>query len=290
MENKSPTIAVLSGKGGTGKTFVAVNLAAAADQAHYLDCDVEEPNGHLFLQPQAVQEKPVAVLIPRVDQGLCTGCRFCVEFCKFNALALVMDQLLVFEEMCHSCGGCVLVCPEGALTEREKIIGSLRQGKSGGVHVYTGIMNIGEISGVPIIESLLHVSKDPRLPTIIDCPPGAACSVMESIKGADYCLIVVEPTLFGLHNFRMVHELTRFLGKPAAVVANKWLGEYTPVERYCLEAGIPILAKIPYDHDLALLNSKGKVAVRESPPYQKLFRNLLERVLEEAGHETALDS
>lgn len=290
MASGKPTIAVLSGKGGTGKTFIAVNLAAAASSAYYIDCDVEEPNGHLFLQPKNVVSQPVKVLIPSVDEELCSACRRCVEFCKFNALALILDRLLVFEEICHSCGGCVLVCPEGALSEREEEIGSMQRGKAGTVEVLTGILNIGEITGVPIIERLLQIKRDPAAVTVIDCPPGAACSVMESIAAADYCLIVVEPTLFGLHNFKLVYDLARCLGKKIGVIANKWMGEYDPVEDFCRDQAIPILAKIPYDPELALLNSAGKIAIGERAEYAKLFAELLHMVGKEAGYEAVVDS
>ncbi len=288
MAGKQPTIAVLSGKGGTGKTFVAVNLAAASSSAYYIDCDVEEPNGHLFLKPKSLVSQPVQVLVPSVEQSLCTACRKCVEFCKFNALALILDRILIFEEICHSCGGCVLTCATGALSEGQKEIGRIERGKADHVEVFTGVLNIGEITGVPIIECLLRMERDPALVTVIDCPPGAACSVMESIADADYCLIVVEPTLFGLHNFELVYELARCLGKKIGVVANKWMGKYGPIEDYCRAEAIPILAKIPYDPKLALLNSGGKIAVAESKRYADLFRRLLQTVGEEAGCEAVI--
>jgi len=290
MADHRPTIAVLSGKGGTGKTFVAVNLAAAARSAYYIDCDVEEPNGHLFLRPKNVVSQPVEVLIPLVDQNLCTACRSCVEFCKFNALALILDRLLVFEEICHSCGGCVLACPVGALSERKKEIGIIQRGKADHVEVFTGILNIGEITGVPIIERLLELERDPAVLTVIDCPPGAACSVMESIADADYCLIVVEPTLFGLHNFKLVYELASRLGKKVGIIANKWMGSYDPIEDFCHAQSLPILAKIPYDSNLALLNSEGKIAAAEKAEYAELFAKLLAMVGEEAGYEAIINS
>lgn len=290
MVESSPTIAILSGKGGTGKTFIAVNLAASASAAYYLDCDVEEPNGHLFLQPEDVKCEPVTVLIPTVDKQLCSACRRCVEFCKFNALALVLDQLLVFEEICHSCGGCLLVCPQGALEEKKKEIGRIERGKTGNVEMLTGILNTGEITGVPIIEQLLKIKRKPEVTTFIDCPPGAACSVLESIVDADYCLIVVEPTSFGLHNFRLVYELTRCLGKKAGVVVNKWWGDYEPVKRFCREQGISILAEIPYDSELARLNNAGKIVAREKAEYAKLFAELLALTIKEATHEAITNS
>lgn len=152
-------IAVLSGKGGTGKTLVSVNLAAATKISTYIDCDVEEPNGHLFFKPKDVEEEEISVKIPKVDNELCNGCRKCVDFCKFNALAYIKDKLIVFEEVCHSCGGCIMLCPEKALTERKKVIGKIQKGISNQVTVYTGILNTGEASGIPIIKKLLAENK-----------------------------------------------------------------------------------------------------------------------------------
>ncbi len=153
-------IAVLSGKGGTGKTLVSVNLAAAAGQAVYLDCDVEEPNGHLFFKPVDVQEELVKVKIPLLDEQLCDGCRKCVAFCNFNALAYSNEKLIIFEDICHSCGGCILVCPQAALTEKDRVIGRIEKGRSEDVSVYTGILNTSEPSGVPIIDRLLDLNKE----------------------------------------------------------------------------------------------------------------------------------
>jgi MinD superfamily P-loop ATPase len=285
------TVAVLSGKGGTGKTLVSANLAAAAKKAVYMDCDIEEPNGHLFFRPKAVEEKTVTVTIPQVNPELCTGCRVCVDFCKFNALAYINNKLMVFEEICHSCGGCVLLCPEKALTEKEKPIGKIQKGTSDGILVQTGIMNIGEATGVPIIKKLLGENKTQADRMVfIDCPPGSACNVMESIQDADYCLLVAEPTLFGVHNLNMVYELVRLFNKPFGVVLNKCLEGENPAEEFCLEKGIKILSRIPFDNELGKLNSDGKIAVWENDKYRKLFSNLLEEVKKGVRHETAFNS
>lgn len=274
-------IAVLSGKGGTGKTIVSVNLACAAGTAVYVDCDVEEPNGHLFLKPAITQRLPVEVIVPTVDANKCTGCRECVDFCNYNALALINDKLMIFNEICHSCGGCILFCPHKALYEKKRIIGTIEEGVACKVKVLTGCLNTGEISGIPIIKKLIE--KLPSQGTIvIDCPPGSACIVMESIKNADFCILVAEPTLFGAHNLSMVYDLVQFFHKPYGVILNKCLSEENPSEQFCLDHNINILARIPYDENLGMLNSQGLIAVNESKWYRGLFKKLLIIVEKEA--------
>ncbi len=277
-------IAVLSGKGGTGKTLVSVNLAELAGEALYLDCDVEEPNGYLFFKPQQLESQAVTVKIPVVDQEKCTGCRQCVDFCQFNALAYIKDRLIVFEEICHSCGGCALVCPEKAFTEKDKEIGRIERGVSGHVQVHTGILNPGEESGTPIINCLLGDSDDHSdLLTVIDCPPGTSCIVMDTVAGADYCVLVAEPTIFGAHNLAMVHELVTLMGKPFGVVLNKIQEGDNPSGQFCKDKEIPVLGRIPFDQKLGLLNSNGAIAVREDEAYRRIFSDLLAAIRKEAG-------
>ncbi len=284
-------IAVLSGKGGTGKTLVSVNLAAAAKTSTYIDCDVEEPNGHLFFKPQDVQEEEVSVKIPKVNTDLCNGCRKCVDFCNFNALAYIKDKLIVFDDVCHSCGGCILICPEKALTEKEKVIGKVQKGISGEITVWTGILNTGEATGIPIIKKLL-VENNPQADelTLIDCPPGSACIVMESIKDADYCILVAEPTLFGVHNLNMVYELVKLFDRAFGVVLNKCLEEKNPAEKFCLEKDIKILCRIPFDTELGTLNSNAEIVVNKNAKYRELFSSLLNTVIKEVQHETTANS
>jgi MinD superfamily P-loop ATPase len=267
-------IAVLSGKGGTGKTFVSVNLAAAANSACYIDCDVEEPNGHLFLKPANISEEKVCVKVPEINNKACVGCRKCVNFCAFNALAYIKEKVLVFDILCHSCGGCVMLCPEKAITEKDRETGKIEQGKSKEVNVFTGYLNIGEASGVPIIKQLMDKLKNYNL-SVIDCPPGSSCQVMESIKIADYCLMVVEPTIFGMHNFKMVLELVRLFKKPYGVVINKCLSADNIATEFCKSNNIKILEEVPYSEYLAKINSEGKIAVREDINYKTVFKNML---------------
>ncbi len=279
MANKN--IAVLSGKGGTGKTLVSVNLAAAESCSYYADCDVEEPNGHLFFKPQIINTKNISVKKPVVDNLLCNGCKACVSFCKFNALAYG-KEVIVFEDVCHSCGGCMLVCPLKAISEKQKGIGVIEEGISQNVKTVSGRMHTGEASGVPIINELLNIIKDAKETVFIDCPPGSACVVMESIKDADYCVLVAEPTIFGAHNLEMVYSLVTLFDKKCGVVLNKCDDNFNPSEEFCKRKNIEILAKIPFDKNLGALNSDGRIAVRENQIYKDMFNSLLSKIKEAA--------
>lgn len=265
-------IAVLSGKGGTGKTFVSVNLASVIKNAAYIDCDVEEPNGHLFFKPEQVKSEPVYVLQPEIDKTKCSGCRKCVDFCKFNALAFVGGVPIKFKDVCHSCGGCKSVCPQKAIRETNHQIGEIKTGKHSDTKVISGILNTGEESGVPIIRKLLTMLN--AKVNIIDCPPGSACSVMESIREADYCILVAEPTLFGAHNFEMVHELVAVLNKPFGVVLNKVSETDNPMEQLCRKKNLPVLARILYDTALAEHNAEGRIASETAPEMKTVFETI----------------
>lgn len=279
-------IAVLSGKGGTGKTLVSANLAAVMGEASYLDCDVEEPNGHFFFKPQWESTLPVTVKIPVVDQEKCTGCRTCVNFCKFNALAFIGNRVKVFEDVCHACGGCMLFCPQKAIFEKDKEIGKVMIGDSEGVHVVSGILNTGEASGVPVIKTVLNSASVSHGDTVIDCPPGSACVVMESIKEADYCILVAEPTLFGVHNLKMVYELVQLFNKPTGVILNKCFEGDNPAEAFCNDQGLYILDRIPFDETIGSANSNGRIIARESPHYKKFFESLFIKTTGRYRYET----
>lgn len=273
-------IAVLSGKGGTGKTLVAVNLAVLSPGSIYLDCDVEEPNGHLFLKPQQIINEEVAIFVPEVDKDLCDGCGICVSFCKYNALAYT-SKLLVFEALCHACGGCMLVCPKQALSKKRKVIGNIQTGTNHGVIAMSGFLNPGQASGTPIIHQLLSKVK-PENVVFIDCPPGAACVVMDSIKDADYCILMAEPTIFGAANLKMVHELVTVFKKPHGVILNKTTAGENPSLDYCQEKSIEILGRIPFDKTIGKLNSEGKIIALEEKKYAQLLQAILRRVMQEA--------
>ncbi len=266
-------IAVLSGKGGAGKTMVAVNLAVAAGQATYIDCDVEEPNGRLFLKPENVQQSPVHTLLPSFDAEKCTGCRKCVDFCRFHALIYIKEKPMIFPEVCHSCGGCAMVCPEGAISEQPNPVGIIQTGYHGDIRVITGELNPGEASGIPIIRDALKLADDNL--TVIDCPPGSACSVMECVTNADYCILVAEPTAFGFHNFQMVYELATLLKKPCGVVINKMDAPYAPLEQFCKEHSLPILDRLPYDPQVASLASRGEIIAEHNTILNSRFQSIL---------------
>ena len=283
-------IAVLSGKGGTGKTLISVNLAYTAKKALYLDCDVEEPNGHLFFKPDNLTKEDVSVKIPYVNDYLCNGCRKCIEFCKFNALAYINNKVKVFSEVCHSCGGCIEVCPESAISEINKSIGKIEKGNLEDVTVVSGILNTGEASGVPIIKAMIDDKNINEQVTIVDCPPGSACIVMESIKDADYCLLVAEPTLFGSHNLKMVYDLVRLFKKPFGVVLNKTQDGFNPSKEFCENNKIKILSEIPFDAELGKLNSDGKIVSKENRSYNDLFAKLLTDITKEAQNEAIINS
>lgn len=268
-------VAVLSGKGGAGKTFVAVNLAAVTRGAAYLDCDVEEPNGHLFLRPTLAGSRDVFEVVPRIDDDACTGCRVCVDFCRFNALAAVGARVLVFEDLCHSCGGCHVLCPEHAVIPTLRRVGRVRWGAADDVAFASGALVPGAMSASPVVHAVLERGQfaDDAW-TFMDCAPGTACTVMDVVADADVCLVVAEPTLFGAHDFAMVADLIRVLGKPAGIVVNKWTGGETAVDRLAAAHQLPVLARIPYDADLHRLIAAGRVASQESEPHRQRFESL----------------
>lgn len=275
-------IAVLSGKGGTGKTFVSVNLSVTAPQALYVDCDVEEPNGHLFLKTEAVSTSKVVKRLPVFDAEKCTGCRACLDFCRFNALAYIKDKPMVFKDVCHSCGGCELICKHGAVSEEAVEIGHIDVGMHNHVEVASGFLNIGEASGIAIIQGLLrHADAYKGDNIVIDCPPGSACSVVESIQDADYCILVAEPTVFGAHNFEMVHELVTIMNKPCGVVINKAEEGNTLMDDICAEKGLKVIAKIPYRKETARAGANGQIAVEIDAHLREVFADLWRVITEE---------
>lgn len=280
--DKNKKIAILSGKGGTGKTLLAVNFSSLEKGSTYVDLDVEEPNGYLFFKPIIQEVESVKVKIPEVNYDLCIGCKKCVNFCKFNALAYT-NKLKLFEGLCHSCGGCVEICPVKALTEKEKIVGEVRIGKSENTSVLTGEINIGEASGIPIIKKIYNKINDYKGYIFLDCAPGSSCLVMESISNADYCVLVAEPTIFGLHNLKMVYELVNILKKPFGVVLNKCTKLQNPSEEFCKKNSVDILGKIPFDKNLGKTNSNSEIVVNIDEKYRKMFSDILQNIKKEVS-------
>jgi len=249
-------IAVLSGKGGTGKTTVSTNLALAL-KANYIDCDVEEPNGFLFLKPDIKETKGVLVEYPFIDDSKCTSCGDCAEVCQFNALAKVKDDIMLFQKLCHSCGACEIICKSGAISYRKRETGKIEKGLSGEINCSRGVLNVSEPMAVPIIKELLQeLSKDNN---IIDCPPGTSCNVVNALKYANGAILVTEPTEFGLHDMHMALEVVKMFNIPLGVVINKDDDEDNLIKKYCRERNINIIGVIPYSKDIAIDYSKGNI-------------------------------
>lgn len=280
MSTESLKIAVASGKGGTGKTLVAINLALSVGADQLLDCDVEEPNDHIFIKPPETRSEPVELLVPEIDETKCTYCRKCAEFCQYNALFVAGETAMVFEELCHSCGGCMIICPEKAIKEIPRSIGEVFIGEAGGIELVYGELNIGEAISVPIISAVKNQTKDSGL-VILDSPPGSACPVVESVMGTDYVIMVTEPTPFGLHDLKVATEVVKQLGIPLGVVVNfAGIGD-RGVYDFCERVGIPIIMEIPYDRKIAELYSRGTPFTEEMPEWRPRFKQLLARIKEE---------
>jgi MinD superfamily P-loop ATPase len=276
-------VTIASGKGGTGKTTVAVSialsLASAVDSPKllFLDCDVEEPNAALFLNPEITEREEVNVGIPYVDESRCLHHGRCTEVCQFHAIAALPDTTLVFPELCHGCGGCILECPEQAISEKPHLIGVIEHGRAGAIAFGHGILEVGEPMATPIIRQLKRcISSEQYELCILDAPPGTACPVVESMRGADFLLLVTEPTPFGLHDLRLAVEVGRDeLGLPVGVVVNHDGVGDGGVDEYCASEGIPILLRIPLDRRIAEAYSRGVPLVEAIPEYQEQFRHLI---------------
>lgn len=278
------TIAVASGKGGTGKTTIATSLAKTLSKtgSHVLfqDCDVEAPNAHLFLSPSLAEKKDVHVLIPEVDLAKCTGCGRCGEVCEFHAIVVLWKKPLVFPELCHGCGSCTLECPEKAITEIPKTIGALQRGSAEqGIRFSHGLLNVGEPMAVPVISQLKKWANPGNTSIIIrDSPPGTSCPVVETMRGADYVLLVTEPTPFGLHDLKLAAQLARDLEIPAGVIINRDGVGDAQVDDFCRQAKLPVLMRIPLEREIGEGIAQGKNLVDIQPEYEQFFLEMYRQI------------
>jgi MinD superfamily P-loop ATPase len=274
-------ISVASGKGGTGKTLVTTNMAAAIGGVDLVDCDVEEPNSYLFFPDLEEKESSdCTVAIPLIDEERCTRCGQCSDFCAYNALAVFPQQVLLFQELCHGCGGCALLCPEGAISEGTRTIGKIHRARSGGVRLLWGELSVGEPMATPLIRSVKAEAKGDLV--LIDSPPGTACPVIEAVRGSDFCLLVTEPTPFGLYDLSIAVQVVRGMEIPCGVVVNRsGIGD-RGVYDYCERESIPILLEIPMKRQIAELTSRGVLFSSVMTEWQEKFVHLLGKIEEAA--------
>ena len=280
-------IAVASGKGGTGKTTVAVNLAATVAaigvRTAYLDCDVEEPNAALFLDPVIEAERSVKRMVPSVDVERCNQCGLCGRICRFSAIVPLGSGVMTFPELCHGCGGCSYVCPNGAIGQKSCPIGRIRTGWAGTIRFVDGLLDIGQAMAPPVIRSVRQEPTETDL-VILDAPPGVSCPAVETVSGVDLVLLVAEPTPFSLHDLKLAVNMIEAMSLPAAVVVNRADGDES-VRRYCQEIDMEILAEIPLRRQAAEAGSKGQLLIETSDEMTGLFDGLARRLLQIAGSE-----
>jgi len=289
-------ISIASGKGGTGKTTVATNLALSLGNVQLLDCDVEEPDSHLFLDIKLEKLEDVCINVPIIDKEKCNFCGECADFCQYNALAVVPSNVLFFPELCHGCGGCTLICPKKAINEEPRVIGVIEGGttdnsvakiasnftSNGNIEFYHGLLNVGEPMATPVIKYLkkrINKEKD----AILDAPPGTSCPVIETIRNTNFCILVTEPTPFGLYDLRLAVDVVMTMKVPFGVIINREGVGDDRVERFCQTEGIPILMKIPQDKEIARLYSSGIPFVTKLPEWKEKFLDLHNSLKEVAG-------
>ncbi|MFH1195829.1 MAG: ATP-binding protein [bacterium] len=274
-------ISIASGKGGTGKTTVAASLASVVHESVYIDCDVEEPNGHLLLKPKIVSEESAEKLLPQIDHDKCNFCGKCVEVCEFNALINLKFEIVLFEEMCHGCGACKYFCPSKIITERAKEIGIIRVGITKEKILFAdGILNIGEVAAAPLIKEVKKKIVEGRT-NIIDSPPGTSCSMVETVKDSDFCILVTESTPFGLNDLKLAIDVLKTIEIPFGVVINKYDPSFTEMENYLKENGIEVFLKIPFDRRYAETYSEGRLPINKYPELRNDFILLHKKIIEQ---------
>jgi len=276
-------IAIASGKGGTGKTTVSSNLASIISQnkfkIKYLDCDVEEPNGHLFLHPELTKTRKVFVPVPEIDLSKCMLCGLCAKICQYKAIASLTNTVLIFPELCHGCGGCVEVCPEKVITEIGREIGVVETGTAGHIDFVHGILRIGEAMSPPLIHEVIKEINNNSV-NIIDVPPGTSCPVIAAVKNVDFVVLVTEPTPFGLNDLGLALDMVKALNLPYGVVVNRHEDDNLQARMFCKEQNVPLLAEIPDDRKVAEAYSIGKMASEAVPGFDEHFKKLWIRVQE----------
>jgi MinD superfamily P-loop ATPase len=272
-------ISVASGKGGTGKTTVATSMALSlGPKVRILDCDVEEPNVHLFLHPKLESKIPVSVPVPVINDEACTRCGKCASICRFNAIAVLGKVILTFSELCHGCGGCMEICPERAITEGTRNVGVIETGTIDGIEFVQGKLRIGEAMAPPLIKAVAEYTGPDRL-NIIDAPPGTSCPVIAAIQHTDFVLLVTEPTPFGLHDLKLAVEAVRVLGIPHGLVINRSDIGDNHVRDYAKKINMPILMEIPFDRNIAAAYSNGVPIVTAFPEWKERFLILYQRIV-----------
>jgi MinD superfamily P-loop ATPase len=280
-------ISVASGKGGTGKTTVSTNLALSiGSQVQLLDCDVEQPNAHLFIHPDIYETAPVFTPVPEVDEEKCSFCGKCGEICQFKAIAVVGKTVLVFNELCHGCGGCMEICPENAIIETGRELGVIQKGHKNGIEFVNGKLRVGEAMSPPLIKKVLSHS-DPAKLTIVDAPPGTSCPVIETMKPADFILLVTEPTPFGLYDLKLAIGAVKILNIACGLVINRSDVGDDNVKEYAVRENLPILMEIPFDRRIAEAYSRGEMIVETMPEWKPRFLELYDRIKKLAGGHDA---
>ena len=275
-------ISIAGGKGGTGKTTVAVNMALSLNDVQLLDCDVEEPNAHLLLSPTINETRLVYVPIPQINEELCDHCGECSEFCEQNALFVSPEKVLVFPELCNGCGGCVIVCPKRAITEKKREIGAVKIGMAGDVELVYGELEVGEPMAVPVIKEVKKQIKNYKN-VIIDSPPGTSCPVIESVYRSDYCVLVAEPTPFGLHDLKIIVQVLEEMRIPCGVIVNRAEIGDRKLYKYCEENKIPVLLEIPFQRKIAEFYSRGVPFTLEMPGWRDRFQALFNEIKDRVG-------